>query len=120
MSEVEGFFRAEYRRYYLLNQLGISPLVSVGDGAGAKPAVRVYQAPIVPTAPESNALTETRGGSDRSNDPNASPEFAGLRASLHRGSVRPDSSPAKRADLPPTAAVAEAHPATDGSAERNA
>jgi len=112
MSEVEGFFRAEYRRYYLLNQLGISPLVSVGDGAGAKPAVRVYQAPIVPTAPESNALTETRGGSDRSNDPNASPEFAGLRASLHRGSVRPDSSPAKRADLPPTAAVAEAHPAT--------
>ena len=25
MSEVEGFFRAEYRRYYLLNQLGNQP-----------------------------------------------------------------------------------------------
>jgi len=103
------------RRCYLLNQLAISPLVSVGDGAGAKPAVRVYQAPIVPMAPERNALTETRVSSDRPNDPNVSPEFAGLRASLHRDGVRPDSSPAERADLPPTAAVAEAQPATDGS-----
>lgn len=79
----------EQRRRYMLDQLGIAPLISICDGVAAKASVRIAGPTDSDGLADSGGVTDSDGLTD----------IAALRATLRSANANPRAKPADSADV---------------------